>query len=63
MRIALLIIAIVLAGLGALFLSNATSGVGLISLACLCAILARISQADEHQRELKALLKQRDPQA
>lgn len=41
----LVLAAVVIAGLGILFLSGATAGVGLIALACLCAILARIAQA------------------
>lgn len=53
----------VLAVLGALAglatLSNATMGVGIISFCCLLAILARMSQADEHQRELKSWLDKR----
>lgn len=43
---------LILAGLGLLFTSNATIGVGLIALACFSAILARIAQAAYHHRKL-----------
>lgn len=44
----LVLIALVLAGFGVLMLSSATSGVGLIGLACFTGILARIVQAGRH---------------
>jgi len=43
-----------LAGLA--FLSNATSGVGGIAVACFLAILARITQANAHHDEVRKLL-------
>lgn len=45
MTIALVILAIVLAASGFLFLSQATVGVGIIATACLVAIIAPIAQA------------------
>lgn len=45
---ALIIASVLGGGLGLLFLSNATTGVGLIGLACLSAMLARIAQAAYH---------------
>jgi hypothetical protein len=43
---------------GLLFLSNATSGVGMIGFGCLLAVLARVTQAqryyDIEERERKA---------
>jgi hypothetical protein len=59
---ALLRVVALLGGLAGLTsLSNATMGVGIICFACLLAILARMSQADAHQRELKSLLEKRPP--
>lgn len=37
-------------GLGLLFLSEATTGVGLIAAGCFLAIIARIAQASSHHR-------------
>lgn len=53
----------ILLGLGGLvFLSNATTGVGLIALACLVAIIARIVQAgQQHAAILKTIETQRTP--
>jgi hypothetical protein len=52
---ALLLVAAVFAGaLGLMFTSEATLGVGVIALGCLCAILARIAQAGRHHNELMA---------
>jgi hypothetical protein len=45
---ALIVLAVILGALGLLFTSQATLGVGLIALACLIAILARIAQASHH---------------
>jgi len=54
---AFLIVLALLAGFGGLmFLSNATTGVGVICFACLFAILARIAQAAEQHKELKSVL-------
>ena len=44
----LVVAACCLALLGALFLSDATFGVGLIALACFVGIVARIIQAQAH---------------
>ena len=43
--------ALALAGFGFLMLSQATFGVGLIGIGAICAILARIAQADAHHAE------------
>lgn len=52
---ALLVIAAILLGcVGALFLSQATTGVGIIAFACLLAILARITQASDHHQAQRA---------
>lgn len=48
----LLLAALVSAGAGVLFLSNATSGVGLICVGCLFGVWARILQAGVHHREV-----------
>ena len=59
-KMAFLIALAVLVGLaGLLFLSNATTGVGVICFACLFAIFARIAQAEEQHKELKRLLDRR----
>jgi hypothetical protein len=52
LTILLILAAFGVAAIGLLFLSNATSGVGILSLACLLAICARIAQASAHHREL-----------
>ena len=50
-------IAAVLLGLVAwAFVSNATMGVAIIGAACLCGILARIAQADHHQKNSLKML-------
>lgn len=50
----LIVVSLILAAIGLLFTSNATIGVGLIALACLSGILARIAQAAHHRtRPLK----------
>ena len=51
----LLIALAVLAGAaGLLFLSQATTGVGLIAFGCLLGILGRIAQADGHHKRQTA---------
>lgn len=50
MSAVLVIIAILIAGAGAMSLTQATLGVGLICIGCLIAIFARIVQAAEHYR-------------
>lgn len=53
----LLIVLSILALVGGLAsLSQATLGVGLVAVACLFAIHARIAQAEAHQRETRSLL-------
>lgn len=41
---------------GALFLSEATMGVGILAVGCLCGILSRVMQADAHQKKLETML-------
>lgn len=48
----LIVVAILVAGFGVLSLSNATLGVGLLCSAVALLILARISQADRHHRQV-----------
>ncbi len=52
MTLFLLIIAVCVGGLGLLFLTGATAGVGIIGLACLIGIVARLIQADSHHHKL-----------
>ncbi len=54
------IFALLLAIAGALTLSEATTGVGLLCGACLLGILARLAQASTHHRQLLRALEQRD---
>jgi len=56
--ILLVLLALLIGPAGFMLLSNATTGVGVIALACLFAILARIAQAAEQHKELKNLLDQ-----
>jgi hypothetical protein len=59
MTILLVLLAILIA-LGAGFnLTQATLGVGLMALACLVAILARLAQAAAQHAELKRLIDQK----
>jgi len=57
MVVVLILIALGAGGIGALLLSQATMGVGLICGGCLAAVLARVWQAAAHQDELRELLK------
>lgn len=58
----MLVVVAVLFGLGGLlFLSEATSGVGLIAFGCLLAILGRIHQAGQHHTETKAARERLSP--
>lgn len=41
---------------GALFLTEATMGVGILAIGCLCGILSRVMQADTHQKKLEMIL-------
>ncbi len=52
MHSVLVLIAILMAGIGFLFLSDATTGVGIIGLAALMGIFARLAQANKHHNEL-----------
>lgn len=52
----LILLGILALGAGLLFLSEATTGVGIIGVACFLGILARIAQASEqHQKLMDAL--------
>ena len=51
MTAALVIFSILAAAVGLLSLSQATMGVGFMAGACLLAILARIAQASDHQKQ------------
>lgn len=50
MAIFLALVASLVAVIGLLLLSNATSGVGMIAFACFLGILARLAQAQAHQQ-------------
>lgn len=52
LAILLVIVAVAMAGLAVLFLSQATAGVGLVGGGCLIGILARMAQASAHQGEI-----------
>ena len=52
----LFIISIVLSLAGLLFLSEATTGIGLIELACLFGIFARITQAASNNNKIIKLI-------
>jgi hypothetical protein len=52
MHIALVILALLVAAGGAVSLSQATMGAGLIAAGCLLGILARMAQAGRHQAQL-----------
>jgi hypothetical protein len=52
----LIILALVVGFFGAMSLTQATLGVGIICSACLIGILGRIAQAYEQHRELRKLL-------
>lgn len=57
----LTLLAILTGFVGLFFLTEATTGVGIIGLACLFGILARLSQAGKQHKELKGMLeKQKD---
>ena len=48
----LMILGILAVVIGALSLSQATMGVGVIAIGCFLAILARLAQAEAHHRSL-----------
>ena len=52
MAIILVILALISGVIGFFSISQATTGVGFLAAACLLAILARISQADKHHKEV-----------
>ena len=56
MAVIFIFLALLLAVGGALSLTNATLGVGLIGLGAVCGILARLIQADAHHKETMRLL-------
>jgi hypothetical protein len=49
---ALLVIALLGGIVGFMFLSQATTGVGIIAFSCLIAILARVAQAADQHKEM-----------
>lgn len=51
MSIVLMIVATLAVLFGAFSLSQATMGVGIITIGCFIAILARLAQASQHHRE------------
>jgi hypothetical protein len=61
MAVILGLLAVIGAVIGFFSLSQATMGVGILAIACLLAILARIAQADAHQNETKKLLQALNP--
>ena len=48
----LTVLAVIAGAIGVFSLSQATTGVGVIALGCLFGILARLAQAESHQRAL-----------
>ena len=50
MHALLLVLALLAVGFGALSLSQATLGVGMIAIGCFLAIAARLAQAEVHHR-------------
>lgn len=50
----LLVFAVLVGVLGTIAASQATMGVALVGFACLLGICARVIQARDHQRELRA---------
>ena len=63
MTVLLVVLALLIALAAAAYLTQATLGVGLMALACLLGILARLAQATVQHAELKRLLGQRGPGA
>lgn len=58
MSIVLVVVALLAGVIGLLFMSQATTGVGLICFACLLAILARMAQAHEHHKTAARILRE-----
>lgn len=46
----LIVVAVLCGAIGFIYLSQATTGVGVICLGVLCAVLARINQAENHKK-------------
>jgi uncharacterized paraquat-inducible protein A len=63
MAVLLIILAIISAAAGALYVNNATVGVACLAGACLLAILARIAQADRQHAQLMERLAGREAPA
>jgi hypothetical protein len=61
MTVRLVLVALAIGAFGALSLSQATLGVGIICLACLLGILGRIAQAYEQHKEIRKLLQKNAP--
>ncbi len=57
----LIILALLGAAVGIFTLTQATTGVGFLAVACFLGILARIAQASAHQTEIKKLLAEAFP--
>ena len=57
----LVVLALIAAAAGAFMLTQATTGAGLIALACFLGILARLAQARGHHTQLKRLLGEEEP--
>jgi len=53
MTFLLVLLALILAAIGAMTLTQATMGVGFVAGACLLAIFARMHQAADHRRSLR----------
>jgi len=58
----LIVLAIGLAVTGIFGLGQASIGLGILVIACLVGILARIAQAETHQTEIKKLLQEASKQ-
>lgn len=63
MQQVLLILAALAVLAGLLFLSEATTGVGILAFAGVMSIWARIAQSSKQHEELKAMLKQNENMA
>lgn len=61
LAVILVIFACIVAMLGLLLMSQATAGVGVIGVACLLAILARLAQAQHHHQEAMRALHRPTP--
>lgn len=61
MAVLFVLLSVLAAMAGLLFLSEATTGVGIIGLACYFGILARIGQADAQHKKLMAAIEESQP--